>query len=123
MALFVTLTLFFHLLNEFRNADLRKHVAELLDRHYTPTMMTYDLRRLSRKGIICRVTHTNRYFLTPYGWKVCRFFTRLNARVFWTTFVAMTSMEPSPYPQSLRKALGRVNREIDRLIDTAISRR
>ena len=118
MALFVALTLFFHLLNGFRNADLRKHVADLLDRDYKPTMMTYDLRRLSRKGIICRIAHTNRYFLTPYGWKVCRFFTRLNARVFRPTFVAITSTEPSPYPQSLTKALDRVDREIDRLIDT-----
>jgi hypothetical protein len=118
MALLVALTLFFHLLNGFRNADLRKHVAKLLDRDYKPPMMTYDLRRLSRKGIICRIAHTNRYFLTPYGWKVCRFFTRLNARVFRPTFVAMTSTEPSPYPQSLRKALDRVDREIDQLIDT-----
>jgi len=118
MALFAALSLFFHLLNGFRNADLRKHVAELLDRRYKPPMMTYDLRRLSRKGIICRAAHTNRYFLTPYGWKVCRFFTRLNARVFRPTFVAMTSTEPSPYPQALTRALNSVDSEIDRLIDT-----
>ena len=119
MALFLALTLFFHLLNGFRNGDLRKHVADLLDIDYKPTMMTYDLRRLCRKGIICRIPHTNRYFLTPYGWKVCRFFTRLNARVFRPTFVAITSTEASFYPQSLRKALKRVDREIDRLINAA----
>ena len=110
--------MFFHLLNGFRNAELRKHVADLLDMDYKPTMMTYDLRRLCRKGIICRVAHSNRYFLTTYGWKVCRFFSRLNARVFRPTFVAITSTEPSPYPQSLRNALDRVDREIDQLIDT-----
>ena len=117
MALFLALTLFFHLLNGFRNAELRKHVADLLDMDYKPTMMTYDLRRLLRKGIICRIAHTNRYFLTTYGWKVCRLFSRLNARLFRPTFVAITSTEPSPYPKSLRKALDRVDREIDQLID------
>jgi hypothetical protein len=119
MALFMALTLFVHLLNGFRNADLRKHVAELLDMDYKPTMMTYALRRLLRKGIICRIPYTNRYFLTSYGWKVCRFFSRLNAHVFRPTFMAITSAEISSYPQSLRKALDRVDREIDQIINTA----
>jgi len=118
MALFLALTLFTHLVNGFRNADLRRHVQASLDVEYTSTMMTYDLRRLVRKGIIYRVPKTNRYFLTPYGCKVCRFFTRLNARVFQPTFLAITSADPLSYPQSLRKTLDRVDREIDRLIDT-----
>ena len=118
MALFLALTLFGHLVNGFRNADLRQHVKALLDVEYKSTMMTYDLRRLLRKGIIYRVPKTNRYFLTPYGRKVCRFFTRLNARVLRPTFLAITSPEPFSYPQSLRKAFNRVDREIDRLIDT-----
>ena len=59
MALFLALTLFFHLLDGFRNAELRKHVADLLDMDYKPTMMTYDLRRLLRKGIIARIPDTN----------------------------------------------------------------
>ena len=120
MALFLALTLFFHLLDGFRNAVLRKHVADLLDMDYKPTMMTYDLRRLLRKGIISRIPDTNKYFLTPYGWKVSRFFTKLDARVFRPTFTAITSTEISPYPQALRKALDRVDREIDQLIDTGI---
>ncbi|MFQ6094298.1 MAG: hypothetical protein ACE5OR_16760 [bacterium] len=118
MALFLALTLFTHLVNGFRNADLYRHVDALLDGQYKSTMMTYDLRRLVRKGIICRVPQTYRYFLTPYGWKVCRFFSRLNARVFQPTFLAITNTDPLSYPQSLRKALDRVDREIDQLIDT-----
>ena len=118
MALFLALTLFFHLVNGFRNAELRKHVAELLDTEYKPSMMTYDLRRLLRKGIIYRMPQTNRYVLTPYGIKVCRFFTRLDARVFRPTLAAIISPATPSYPQSLRKALDRVDREIDRLIDT-----
>jgi hypothetical protein len=120
MALFIALTLFWHLVNGFRNADLRKHMADLLDMEYKPTMMSYDLRRLVRKGIIYRVPKTNRYILTPYGFKVCRFFARLDARVFRPALVAMTSSEITPYPKALRKALDRVDREIDKLIAEAI---
>jgi hypothetical protein len=119
MALFLALTLFWHLVNGFRNADLREHVADLLDMEYKPTMMSYDLRRLVRKGIIYRIPHKNCYILTTYGFKVCRFFTRLDARVFRPAFVAITSAEISSYPKPLRKALDRVDREIDKLIDEA----
>jgi hypothetical protein len=119
MALFLALTLFWHLVNGFRNTDLREHVADLLDMEYKPTMMSYDLRRLVRKGIIYRIPHKNCYILTTYGFKVCRFFTRLDARVFRPAFVAITSAEISSYPKPLRKALDRVDREIDKLIDEA----
>ena len=100
--------------------DLRKHMADLLDMDYKPAMMSYDLRRLVRKGIIHRIAKTNRYILTPYGFKVCRFFSRLDARVFRPAFCAMTSTEITPYPKSLRKALDRVDREIDKLIEEAV---
>jgi len=121
MALFMALTLFSHLFNGFHNADLRKHVADLLDMEYKPTMMSYDLRRLTRKGIIHRISHTNRYILTPYGFKVSRFFTRLDARVFRPAFGAITDAETLSYPKSLRKALNNVDREVDKLIAEAVS--
>jgi len=120
MALFIALTLFWHLVNGFRNGDLRKHVADLLDMDYKPAMMSYDLRRLVRKGIIHRIPKSNRYILTPYGFKVCRFFSRLDARVFRPAFCAMTSTEITSYPKSLRKALDSVDREIDKLIEEAV---
>jgi len=49
---------------------------------YTANQMTYDLRRLRLKGLIYRPSGTNRYFITPHGWKVARLFSRLEARVF-----------------------------------------
>jgi hypothetical protein len=85
MALFLALTLFHHLIDGFRNHDLRQHVADLLGvsvAEYTSNQMTYDLRRLRLKGLIYRPPRTNRYFVTPYGWKVARLFSRLDARVF-----------------------------------------
>lgn len=85
MALFAALTLFLHLPNGFRNRDLRKHVADLLGAdvsEYEAGKMTYDLRRLRLKGIISRKSHTTHYYLTPYGYKVALFLTRVNARLF-----------------------------------------
>ena len=75
MALFLALTLFQHLIDGFRNCELRPHVCDLLgvqETGYTASQMTYDLRRLRLKGLIFRPPRTNRYFVTPYGWKVAR---------------------------------------------------
>ena len=85
MALFVALTLFHHLIDGFHNRDLRAPMVDLLgvsSEQYTPGKMSYDLRRLRLKGLIFRPPKSHRYFLTPYGWKVARLFTRLEARVF-----------------------------------------
>ena len=84
MALFLALTLFQHLIDGFHNRDLRQLVADLLGvtaPEYTTSQMTYDLRRLRLKGLIFRPPGTNRYFLTPHGWKIARLFSRLEARV------------------------------------------
>ena len=55
MALFVALSLFQHLINGFQNRDLRTRVANLLGlalADYSASQMSYDLRRLRRKGLI-----------------------------------------------------------------------
>jgi hypothetical protein len=75
MALFLALTLFQHLIDRFHNRDLRQLVADLLGvtaSEYTTSQITCDLRRLRPKGMIFRPPRTNRYFVTPYGWKVAR---------------------------------------------------
>ena len=82
MAPLLGLTLFQHLIDGFHNRDLRTHVADLLGvttEQYTAGQMTYDLRRLRLKGLIFRPPRTNRYFVTPHGWKVARLFSRLDA--------------------------------------------
>jgi hypothetical protein len=120
MALFAALTLFLHLPNGFRNRDLRKHVSDLLDvdpSAYHAGKMTYDLRRLRLKGIIARRPHTTRYFLTPYGYRVSLFMTRLHARIFRP---ALASLNPDPgvhVPHPLQCAMDKVNAEIDALIE------
>ena len=118
MALLLALTLFQHLIDGFRNRDLRQQVADLLGvplAEYTPHQMTYDLRRLRLKGLIYRPPKTNRYFVTPYGWKVARLFSRLEARVFRPA-MAMFTANDAVLPFPLRQALDRVDAQLDLLI-------
>jgi len=122
MSLFVALTSFTHLLHGFRNRDLRALVADLLEADpnaYSPGRMTYDLRRLRLKGIIFRQGRTNRYFLTPYGWKVTRLFARLEARVFRPAMTAFTD-DDAPWPAALVAALKKVDAQLDLLISSGV---
>jgi hypothetical protein len=118
MALWLALTLFQHLIDGFHNRDLGSLVADLLGLTtdpYTASQMTYDLRRLRLKGLIFRPPRTNRYFVTPYGWKVARLFSRLEARVFRPAMSMFTAHDAVlPYP--LRQALDRVDAQLDTLI-------
>jgi len=82
---------------------------------YTAGQMTYDLRRLCLKGLMFRPPRSNRYFVTPYGWKVARLFSRLDARVFRPAMAMFTATEAVlPFP--LRQALDRVDTQLDHLI-------
>lgn len=120
MALLAALTLFVHATYGFTHRRLRQDVADLLGVDldgYKASQMTYDLRRLRRKGIIWRVPHTNRYVLTTYGCKVALFFTRLHARVFRPGFAALDA--EAQIPSALAKALEQVDLEVGRLIDQA----
>jgi hypothetical protein len=102
----------------FRNHDLRQHVADLLGvsvAEYTSNQMTYDLRRLRLKGLIYRPPRTNRYFVTPYGWKVARLFSRQDARVFRPA-MAMFTGNDAVLPFPLRSALDRADAQLDVLI-------
>jgi hypothetical protein len=119
MALMLTLSLFAHLVNGLRNQDLRRHVNDLLgpsERAYTSSQASYDLRRLTRKGLIYRYPGTHRYLVTPYGWKVARFYARLDARVLRPALTAIEAPSPAePHPQ-LSRALDQVDHQLDALI-------
>jgi hypothetical protein len=122
MALLVALTLFQHLIDGFHNRDLRAHVIDLLGvqpEDYTTAQMSYDLRRLRLKGLIFRPPKTHRYFVTPYGWKVARLFSRLEARVFRPAVAVFTS-DDAVIPFPLRAALQRVDSQLDELIYRAV---
>jgi hypothetical protein len=122
MALWVALSLFTHLIQGFRNRDLRGPVADLLGADpgaYSAAKMTYDLRRLRLKGLIYRRPRSHRYFLTPHGWKVARLMTLLEARVFRPALAAFEE-HPAPLPPKLLLALKRVDTQLDALIHDAV---
>jgi len=120
MALLAALILFVHLPSGLTHRGLRPQVAAYLGRDlaaYTPAQMTYDLRRMRLKGLLWRVPHSNRYLVTPYGYKVALLFTKLNARVFRTTFAALDPTDPVPRP--LADAFAEVDRQLDTILADA----
>jgi hypothetical protein len=119
MAMMLTLSLFTHLINGFRNQDLRRAVADLLGlttKTYTAQQATYDLRRLCRKGLVHRREGTQRYVVTPYGWKVARLYARLEARVFRPALAALEGQSVDTPTPKLAQALAKVDHELDTLI-------
>ena len=122
MALMLALSLFTHLINGFRNQDLRRNVTNLLGAgagSYTAQQATYDLRRLCRKGLVHRRPGTHRYVVTPYGWKVARLYARLEARVFRPALTALHGRGIADPAPKLARALTRVDLELDALIAAA----
>ena len=120
MALFAALTLFLHLPNGFRNRDLRNHIVNLLGvdaSEYHAGKMTYDLRRLRLKGIISKKPDTTQYFMTPYGYRVTQFLTRLHARLFRPGFASFDENLGAHVPTGLRRAMDKVNDEIDKMLE------
>jgi hypothetical protein len=80
MALLACLCSFQHLFAGLTNRTLRPQVAELIA-GYTTGQMTYDLRRLRRKGLIRRIPKSQRYELTPFGRRTAVFFTKTYVRI------------------------------------------
>lgn len=119
LALFQALCAFAHLPAGFRHRDLRPRVAALLDDpDYSANQMTYDLRRLRRRGLIARIQGTHLYVITTYGLKVALFCSKLYLRVLrpaWTALEATVSSTP----HRLRQAFQRLTRELDRIVRKA----
>jgi hypothetical protein len=77
MALLSCLCSFAHLFAGLTNASLRELVAGLIP-GYSARQMTYDLRRLRRKGLIRRIPKSQRYELTDHGQRIAVFFTKIH---------------------------------------------
>lgn len=80
MALFACLCSFQHLFAGLTNRTLRPQIAELIP-GYTRGQMTYDLRRLRRKGLIRRLPRSQRYEITRFGRRTAVFFTKTHVRI------------------------------------------
>jgi hypothetical protein len=99
-----------------RPGALRATIARSLETPYGPGQMTYDLRRLRRKGLLHRVPHRQRYVLTPAGRRVALFLTKLSRRLLHPGFQALNLTVASQAPPPLRRAFTAVDHAIDDLL-------
>jgi hypothetical protein len=109
MALVGALCIAINTVAGFTNRSLRTQVAGLLATTYTASQMTYDLRRLRRKGLIQRLSRSNTYRLTADGTRVAIFYTKVYGRLLRP----LLAVDHPPAPTDLRQAL--------RVIDTHIT--
>jgi hypothetical protein len=118
MALLAALCAFGHLFEGLTNRSLRTLVAGHLP-GYTASKMTYDLRRLRRKGLIRRIPRTQRYQLTNEGRRLAVFFTKTYTRIVNPT---LAELDPAlPQHIARRTPLGRPWREFERALDGRIA--
>lgn len=122
MALFQALCLFILLPEGFRNATLRRHVAELMGEapeRYGPGRMTYDLRRLRLHGLIERIPHSHRYEVTALGKRVCLFFTKVNAHIIRPGLSQLFDGCPNATNRPLATAITQLDRACKQLFAEA----
>ena len=114
MALAGALCLLVHAVSGFTNRSLRAQVAALLGAPYTSGQMTYDLRRLRRKGLIRRLEGSHTWVPTADGIRVALFYTKLHDRLLGP----LLSVDHPPAAPEIRDAL----RVIDRNVDDYVTR-
>jgi hypothetical protein len=118
MALLASLCAFTHLFEGLTNRSLRARVAALLP-DYTARQMTYDLRRLRRKGLIRRIPRSQRYQLTAEGRRLAVFFTKTYSRIVCPSLAELDPHLPDQVAR--RTPLGRPRREFEQALDTRIA--
>jgi hypothetical protein len=118
MALLTSLCAFSHLLTGLTNRSLRTLVAGLIP-DYGPRQMTYDLRRLRRKGLIERQPGTQRYTLTPDGRRLAVFFTKTYTRIVCPSLAELDPQLPDAIAR--RTPLGQSWRDFERALDARIA--
>jgi hypothetical protein len=118
MALLASLCALSHLLEGLTNRSLRTLVAALMP-GYTPRQMTYDLRRLRRKGFIERVPRTHRYTLTADGRRLAVLFTKTYARILCPS---LAELDPRLPPEITRRTpLARAWHDYERALAARIA--
>ena len=117
MALLACLCCFQHLFAGPTNRSLRELIAGLIP-GYTARQMTYDLRRLRRKGFIQRIPRTNRYELTREGRRLAVFFTKTYTRI---VNPSLADLDPAlPVDMAHRTPLAIAWRDYERALNDKI---
>jgi hypothetical protein len=117
MVLLACLCSFQHLFVGLTNRSLRAMIAGLIP-GYGPRQMTYDLRRLRRKGFIQRIPRTQRYELTREGRRLAVFFSKTYTRI---VNPCLAELDPRlPAEIAARSPLANSWRAFEHAIDTQI---
>jgi hypothetical protein len=117
MALLTCLCCFQHLFAGLTNRSLRELIAGLIP-GYSTRQMTYDLRRLRRKGFIQRIPRTHRYQITSEGRRLAVFFTKTHARI---VNPSLADLDPALPPDiAARTPLAQTWRAFERALDDRI---
>lgn len=116
VALFGALADFRWAATDIRSRSLRALVEAHLGAPYGTRQMAYDLRRLTRKGLLVRLPHSQRYRLTELGRRLVLFCTKLYNRVVCR---GLAELHPGQLPRSLAGAWRSFEQELDRLISAA----
>jgi hypothetical protein len=117
MALLACLCSFQHLFAGLTNRSLRELIAGLIP-GYSTRQMTYDLRRLRRKGFIQRIPRTQRYELTSEGRRLAVFLTKTYTRI---VNPSLAELDPALPPAiAARTPLAQTWRAFERAIDDRI---
>jgi hypothetical protein len=118
MALLGALVGFCHLVTGFCNREVVERVGGLGNAPYTTRQVTYDLRRLKRKGLIVKLAHTHRYQLTSLGRRVAVLFTKTYGRVLAP---GLSALDPRlPEDVGARSPLTMAWRTFERVLDDYI---
>jgi hypothetical protein len=117
MALLSCLCSYRHLFTGLTNNSLRDLVAGLIP-NYTARQMTYDLRRLRRKGLIRRDPGSHHYELTDHGRKIAVFFTKTYTRILNPALAELDPALPDDIAQ--RAPLARAWRAFEHALDTRV---
>ncbi len=118
MALLACLCCYQHLFAGLTNRSLRELIAGLIP-GYGPRQMTYDLRRLRRKGFIQRVPRTQRYELTAEGRRLAVFLTKTYTRI---VNPSLAELDPTlPTDTADRAPLAKAWRAFERAIQDRIN--
>lgn len=118
MALLSSLCSYRHLFAGLTNKSLRELVAGLIP-GYTARQMTYDLRRLRRKGLIRRTPGSQHYELTDHGRRIAVFFTKTYTRILNPSLSELDPTLPNDIAQ--RTPLARAWRAFEQALDTRIA--
>lgn len=123
MALMAAIAGFCHLIAGFDNRALVQRMRALLDLGYSTRQATYDLRRLRRKQVICRIPASRRYQLTSSGRAVAVLFTKAHGRILGPGLATLDPRLPGELASRspLAAAWRNLTRELGRYISEKLA--